>query len=371
MGDNRLTLQQNFYEWLKTDSKISPSEIEGIDAKEAASKFKSEYQAYLQSIGINEESMVESDIDLENEENNIFNEKFDDYISGLSKDDTAFQVLDKNKDGRISSTEKVNFFESMNSSRKKDFNVSDFDNFISKFEEDFANSKTDEANPFLNTSEIQETKNISEIADTDFPKINLEVTTVEQVQEQLNLVDEQLSFYNENSQATDMYLDACKSVFDDAKGAFESKREELGVNDSKIDASLNNIANVDKTILTQENNLKNIANSLSEANNTYNKPGLSESAKNRVQEIIKELIEQLETQERIIDELYEKQNENYQNLSEIIAANDELKSSLYFTSKTLAASYIEYSDMKSCQNRITGQKPSLEASKDVLKERLL
>ena len=111
MGDNRLTLQQNFYEWLKTDSKISPSEIEGIDAKEAASKFKSEYQAYLQSIGINEESMVESDIDLENEENNIFNEKFDDYISGLSKDDTAFQVLDKNKDGRISSTEKVNFFE--------------------------------------------------------------------------------------------------------------------------------------------------------------------------------------------------------------------------------------------------------------------
>ena len=141
MSNDWVTLRKDFHKWLqeeaKTDSKLDSEENEKIGDKKAVLEYSNKFQEFLKTQENSEENFTKNTIDLNDEDNeNFLDEIFNDYTSGLKKNSKEFKAIDSNNDGKISSKEKKNFFNSIKNLDKNDKNItfSDFSKAIDKFD---------------------------------------------------------------------------------------------------------------------------------------------------------------------------------------------------------------------------------------------
>ena len=388
MGDNYTTLRTDFCKWIekqaqKAGSDIDAQELESMTQGQIVSKYANRWQEYLKTTNAaSEEDFVRSTIDLENDTGYLDN-LIDDYAHGLSEDDVAFQALDKNSDGIISDSERVNFFKGISSydNDKNNVSLNDFTQAINEFENNSANDVQN--NPFASaTQEVEPTEQIEEqnpievaqdvemTGDEDFAPINMFVSGKEAIEEQLKNVNEQLDFYNKNAVAVSQVVEANKSVYEDAKTAYNDKKEALGKLSENIVAIEGEIPVIETEISNQESALATNTKNLNELKTQLQNNELSAEDRSTLEQEIAALTAEVAKQEEAIDELYEKKQDAYERLDAAILKEYGATSELYQASRLVSASHQEYMDIKSCQTRINAQIHALEASGEVLEQRL-
>ena len=111
------TLKKDFHEWLKVQAQQSNSlldaeKIDQINLQNITVTYSKEFKEFLATRNdVGEENYVKSTINAEKEDLNFLDEMFDDFIAGLSPEDSVYKAIDTNSNKTISKSEKNNFFE--------------------------------------------------------------------------------------------------------------------------------------------------------------------------------------------------------------------------------------------------------------------
>ncbi len=111
------TLKKDFHEWLKVqaqqaNSLLDAEKIEQISLQNITVTYNKEFKEFLATRkDVGEENFVKSAINLEEENLNFLDEMFDDFVSGLSKEDSVYKAIDTDSNKAISDSEKNIFFQ--------------------------------------------------------------------------------------------------------------------------------------------------------------------------------------------------------------------------------------------------------------------
>ena len=111
------TLKKDFHEWLKVqaqqaNSLLDAEKIDQISLQNITVTYNKEFKEFLATRkDIGEENFVKSAINLEEENLNFLDEMFDDFVSGLSKEDSVYKAIDTDSNKTISDSEKNIFFQ--------------------------------------------------------------------------------------------------------------------------------------------------------------------------------------------------------------------------------------------------------------------
>ena len=132
------TLKKDFHEWLKVqaqqaNSLLDAEKIDQISLQNITVTYNKEFKEFLATRkDVGEENFVKSAINIEEENLNFLDEMFDDFVSGLSKEDSVYKAIDTDSNKTISDSEKNIFFQKIKGldGNAENISLSDFSTAI-------------------------------------------------------------------------------------------------------------------------------------------------------------------------------------------------------------------------------------------------